>query len=138
MYSNSSIFQFPSQKKSDSQKTKKWVKECIEAAQGLAILSSEKIRQKKRDIQINYDLFNDILDPEDVARITNPFKIKGASFPAKMQNYPIANPKINLLVGEEHNRRFDWRVRIGNEDAISEKEIHLKDTIMQTIVEMIN
>lgn len=137
MYSTDSIFQFPSQKKSEKEKTKKWVKECIDAAQSLCILADEKIRQRKRDIEVNYDLFNDILDLEDVKRVTNPFKIKGATFPAKMQNYPIANPKINLLVGEEYNRKFDYRVRVSNEDAISEKESFTKNKILESIMNMI-
>ena len=113
-----SVLSFPSQKLPDSRKTKEWIKEVVKAAEGIAVYSDNMVRRSKSNMQINYDLFNDILNPNDVERITNPFKIKGATFPAKMQNYPIANPKINLLLGEEYKRKFDYRVRVGNEDAI--------------------
>lgn len=132
------VLNFPSQKVSDSKKkSKKWIKELIDAAEGIAIFSDNMIRSSKENMKINYDLYNDILDPHDVERITNPFKIKGATFPARMQNYPIANPKINLLLGEEYKRRFDWRVRVGNEDAISDKEKQIKEKIFSTIMEMV-
>jgi hypothetical protein len=126
---------FPAQKKAFSQKTDKWYRECIDAAEHLAIFSDEKIRQSYANKKANYDLANDVLDTSDIERVCNPFKIEGATFPAKMQNYPIANPKIDLLVGEESKRRFDWRVRVLNDDAISEKEDMIKQKISQLFIE---
>jgi hypothetical protein len=70
-------------------------------------------------------------------RVANPLGIKDATFPAKMQNYPIANPKIDLLVGEERKRRFDWQVRVINDDAISEKERGKKKEITEFITQQI-
>jgi hypothetical protein len=59
--------------------------------------------------------------------------IKNATFPATMHNYPIANPKIDLLVGEERKRRFDWHARVVNDDAISDKEEAKKKEIFEFI-----
>ena len=113
---------FPSQKKSTKQKTKKWMEECVDSADEFTSIRNHRIRQSQYNKKVNYDLYNDILDQRDIERITNPYNIRNATFPAKMQNYPIVNPKIDLLVGEEYKRRFDWRVRTVNDDAISAKE----------------
>lgn len=113
---------FPRQKKSSGAKNLTWAKECIEKALDGLSLSDNSIRTSYENKIINYNLVNDILDEKDIHRITNPYKIKGVSFPAKMQNYPVALPKIDLLVGEESKRIFDWKVVVVNRDAVSEKD----------------
>jgi hypothetical protein len=125
---------FPAQKKSTSQKNKKWMQDCVDAADEFTNIRDHRIRQSQYNKKVNYDLYNDILDQRDIERITNPYNIRNASFPAKMQNYPIVNPKIDLLVGEEFKRRFDWRVRSVNSDAISKKSAEKRDKIMQTLI----
>lgn len=127
------LTQFPSQKKSTAQKLandKKWAKECIDASEGITDFNDNRIRRSYYNKKVNYDLYNDILDQNDIQQVTNPMGLRDTSFPAKMQNYPIANPKIDLLIGEEFKRRFDWRVRSVNSDAISQKESEKKDQLM--------
>lgn len=113
---------FPQQKKPTKQKGEKWGKDCIEAAEQIVLQDHDAIRQDWYNKKKNYDLANDILDTNDVERVTNPYKISGGTFPATMQNYPIANPKIDLLVGEEAKRHFEYKVRVANENAVSIKE----------------
>ena len=117
MPDNTSL-QFPSQKLSRTKKTQKWAEDCIKAGEDLAIFRYSGIRESYRNKLTNYNLANDILDTADIESVCNPMGIKEATFPAKMQNYPIANPKIDLLVGEERKRKFDWKVRVINDDAI--------------------
>lgn len=128
---------FPSQKRSESTKTKKWMKQCIDGAESMAIFRDEGLRKSYRTKRINYNLYSDILDQDDIRQMTDPMKLSNTYSPAKAQNYPIANPKIDLLCGEETKRSFDWRLRSVNEDAISEKEKHLNDKLTQLIVEQI-
>lgn len=128
---------FPFQKRATSSKRKQFVVDCIEAAIDLAYNSDSSLVHDKRTMFTNYNLRADILDERDVEQAVNPWGIKGATFPAKMQNYPIANPKIDLLMGEEYKRRFDWRVTVVNPDAISEKEEMQKMMIHQTLVSAI-
>ena len=125
---------FPAQKKSTKQKNKKWMEDCVDAADEFTSIRHHRIRQSQYNKKINYDLYNDILDQRDIQRITNPYNIRNASFPAKMQNYPIVNPKIDLLVGEEFKRRFDWRVRALNPDVLSDKAQKKRDKIMETLM----
>jgi hypothetical protein len=128
---------FPFQKRSTAAKNKKFVIDCMESGLDIAYNGDTDLIKNKRDLQVNYDLRADILDEKDVEKAVNPWGIKGATFPAKMQNYPIANPKIDLLLGEESKRRFDWRVTVVNPDAISQKEDVLKQRLDSLIMEAI-
>jgi hypothetical protein len=125
---------FPPQKLPKSKKTKKWFEDCIESAENLSFVGDGRIRSSHQNKQANYDLANDKLDIADVKRITNPYSIEGLSIPAKMQNYPVALPKIDLLIGEEMKRRFDWRIRVVNEDAVSQKEKDLQKMVNETLM----
>lgn len=126
---------FPFQKRSTQSKGKNFVIECIEAAINSSYYHNSEILQSKKEMAINYNLRADILDERDVEKAINPWGIKGATFPAKMQNYPIANPKIDLLIGEESKRRFDWRVTVVNPDAVSEKEDMLRDQMKKLVAD---
>ena len=128
---------FPFQKRATASKGKDFVIECIEAALHSSLMNTNDILQSKKDMAVNYNLRSDILDERDVEKAINPWGIKGATFPAKMQNYPIANPKIDLLLGEESKRRFDWRVTVVNPDAISEKESMIGDMMKRTVAEAV-
>jgi hypothetical protein len=128
---------FPFQKRATSSKKKQFVIDCIESSIDLAYNSDSSLVQNKRTMATNYNLRADILDERDIEQAVNPWGIKGATFPAKMQNYPIANPKIDLLIGEEFKRRFDWRVTVVNPDAISEKEEKEREVINNILAEAI-
>jgi len=127
--------QFPSQKKSQGAKTKQWKMDCIDGAETLAIYRDEGIRKSFRNKRINYDLYSNILDEDDVKKIVDPLGLNNTYTPAKMQNYPIINPKVDLLCGEETKRRFDWRLRTINDDAISSKEDDLLKQLSAIISE---
>ena len=113
---------FPSQKRAYKKKGTQWREDCVNGAESVAIFNSPLIRKSRTNKRINYDLYSNILHEEDINRMCNPFNLKDSTSPAKMQNYPLANPKIDLLIGEEQRRRFDWAVEVINADAISSKE----------------
>lgn len=119
---SSFLSEFPSQKKSFDKKGEQWIKDCIDAAENTVLFNDASLRKSYKSKKINYDLVNNILHQDDVNKISDPFGLQADSFAAKMQNYPIMLPRINVLVGEELNRKFDWRVRVGNDNAISDKE----------------
>lgn len=121
--------QFPAQKKTDAQKTKKWMQECIDAAEQIAIYRNDRLRMNYRNKRANYMLMMNQLDPTDMSRITNPYGLQSTDFPANMQNYPIVMPRINVLIGEEIKRRFDWRLRITNDEAINRKQEEIRNKI---------
>lgn len=52
-----------------------------------------------------------------------------------MQNYPLINPKLRLLAGEEIKRRFEWRVICTNPDNYTTKERAQLDAIMSYVTQ---
>lgn len=128
---------FPAQKVAGNKRDEKFYKDCIDAAERITIFSSNTgIRESYMNKIINYNLANGIVDPKDVDRAVNPLGLKGATFPGKFQNYPIAIPKLNLLVGEESKRQFEWKVVVENPDAINEKEEAKKQQLFEKIIEL--
>lgn len=128
--------QFPPQKKFEREKNEKWAKQCIEAACSMG-LYTESFTKDYNEVRTNMDLYNNILNVDDMLRMCDPFNIQGNDFPYKPQHYPVPNSKINLLVGEEIKRRFDWRVKVINEDAISEKEKEKVSLTRQLFTDML-
>lgn len=81
--------------------------------------------------QINYDLYNDILHEEDFTHVTEPYGKRIGNFPAKLQNYNIIKPKIDLLLGEEIKRPFNMRAVVTNPDAVSEIQEQKKNMLIE-------
>lgn len=128
---------FPAQKKSTKEKNEQWRKDCVTAGITLALYNSDnRMRDTKYGMRANYRLYDGILDSSDIEKTVNPWGLDSNTFPVEMQCYPIATSKINLLVGEEAKRRFDWRLRVTNDDAVSEKEKFIKDTVLQRLTEL--
>ncbi len=126
---------FPSQKKKEKQKNQKWAEECVKSACDVGIYSDAYATDYKT-IRTNMDLYNNTLDVNDMMQMCDPYGIAGDDLPFKPQHYPIANSKINLLVGEEMKKRFDWKVTVVNDDAVSEKEKAIKDMVRKQLLEL--
>lgn len=130
--------QMPPQKKSFISKNESWRKDCIEAAIQIGMYgNSDSTRASKSDMKANYKLYDGIIDQKDIDKTVNPWGFSASDFPADMFCYPIGTSKINLLVGEETKRRFDWRIRVTNDDAVSQKEKFIKDTVLQRLTELV-
>ena len=129
--------QFPSQKKTISQKTEKWIKECIDAAEQIAIYRNDKMRMDYKNKRANYLLMMNKVDPADIQRITNPYGLGAKEFPANMQNYPIVVPRINVLVGEEIKRKFDWKIKSTNRSSVNSKQEEIRSKLDELLYKFI-
>ena len=128
---------FPSQKKTRAQKTKAWAKDCVESADSKGMYQHDGVRQYRKNKVINYQLYNGIIDRQDMELTINPYKTVAAFIPEELPHYPIAAPKIDLLLGEELKRKFDYKVVVTNPDAISQKEEQLKEMWQEKLMAMI-
>lgn len=129
---------FPSQKKTRSQKDKNWAKQCVEYAETQSAYYNEGVRKSAKDKYINYQLYNGYIDKNDLELILNPHQVVGGFIPDNIPHYPIAAPKIDLLVGEELNRRFEYKVIVSNPDAISQKEARKAEQWRKKFTEIIS
>jgi len=129
---------FPKQMVSDSvKKTKRWQEDSIDAAIAMAINSSNS-QLTMRDININYDLYNNKLNMNDVLKSINKDGILGQSFPDEIENHHIMSPKISLLVGESIKSRFDWNVAVSSPNVITEKDRKIRQIVMERLTELSN
>ena len=128
----------PRQKLSRSAKGKKWGQTCIDELEKITYSEMEyNGRSSRYRKQVNYDLYNGKLDQGDFQYVLNPFGVNEAEFPAKMQHYDIISPKLQLLMGEEIKRPFNFKVVSHDPDAISRLEAMKKDMLMEFLYSVV-
>lgn len=128
------INQMPIQKLPASKKTEDWKQANIDYIIGRSMGGSRNgnNRTRKEEMQSYYDLYNSIYNEKDLKYVTNPFKQQDG-FPAMAQDYNIIKPKIDLLLGEETKRPFNFRVIRTSDMATSE----IQDKAKQMIIDYI-
>ena len=128
----------PRQKLTRNKKGKKWGRTCIDELEKITYgdvqYNGRSSRYKK---QINYDLFNGKLDQQDFQYVLNPFGFSEGEFPAQMQHYDIISPKLQLLIGEEIKRPFNFKVVSHDPDAISKLEERKTKWIQRSAKELL-
>lgn len=128
---------FPRQKLPTTEKTEEWYKDCVTASENLVILRADGSYEEHRKMQVWEDLDNDIIDENEIERVFNPMGFQNVTFPATVRNYPLATPKIDLLIGEEIKRKFDWSVIAKNEEAHSSLTNMMRDDVLNIMIEKI-
>ena len=124
---------FPAQKVPMSKKTKEWKENCVNYIIGHSASSRNgNSRSREEEMQTYYDLYNSIYNEKDLKYVTNPFK-QDDGFPATAQDYNIIKPKIDLLLGEETKRPFNFRVVRTSDIATSD----LQDKAKQLLIDYV-
>ena len=124
---------FPNQKLPFSKKGKEWRKRVVDWADKRSYFFDSVVRKAFINKKINYDLINGKLHLDDLKLILNPDNIKASYIPSNIQHYPIMNSKLNVLAGEEKERRYEFKVIITNPDAISELEIKKRKELSEAL-----
>lgn len=133
------IGSFPVQKLPMSKKTKDWKEACVNyiiGKSGFSSSSGNNGRTRYEEMQTYYDLYNSIYNEKDLLYVTNPFKQKDG-FPATAQDYNIIKPKVDLLLGEETKRPFNFRVVRTSDNATSDIQERAKQMLTDYIMGMI-
>lgn len=113
---------FPSQQLSFSKKNKKWRVKCVDFGDDHSLLHYHLARKSVFQMKVNYDLLDGKVHIDDMRLFLNPYNLDASFIPDNIQHYPVINSKLNVLVGEESERLFDYRVVVTNPSAISEVE----------------
>jgi hypothetical protein len=105
----------PEQRVSENKKqSKDWQEKCIRALVGRAYSNLSGSRSSREAKQINYDLFNSIINLEDFSYVTKPYGVDVhdsiGNLPANFQDYNIVRSSVLQLVGEELKRPFQYKV----------------------------
>jgi len=94
----------PKQKISFKAKTKKWADDTAEYYRRVCVKAVDDIEALK-----NYRLANGQLDESEYLYVTNPLNTQRQELlgsPARLRNWDIISPNINLLMGEKARRQF--------------------------------
>lgn len=128
---------FPPQQLSYNRKNKAWRKKCVDFGDDHSLLHHHLARKSVIDMRINYDLLNGKIHVEDLKLYLNPFNLDASFIPDSIQHYPIINSKLNVLLGEEMDRVFDYRVVVTNPNAVSEIEEEKNAEINQKLLQLV-
>ena len=128
---------FPQQKLPLKKKNEQWQHDCVNYIIGEGnVVSGGMQKTRFSELQTYYDLYNSIFDEKDFKRITNPFKVSDG-FPATPQDFNIIRPKVDLLIGEETKRPFNFRVVRTSQEATSDLMDQEKEMLIQYMMSAI-
>lgn len=130
-------FNTPIQRLPYKSKTKEWRISNLDSADRHSFYNNESVRKSIKNKVINLNLYNGKVDIRDLTDVVNPYQLDASFVPDNLPHHPILVPKVDLLVGEELKRRFDWRVIVTNQNAITEKENSKKEILNQKLIEYI-
>jgi len=126
---------FPSMMVSEKEKNDEWCNSVLGSIVSyMSYNESSYGDSRTRDIN-NYSIYNGNINQGDYAYITEQY---GLSYPARLVNYPIITPKIDLLVGEELKRPIDMKVSTINKEAVIRKLDHKVAIEMKSLLENIH
>ncbi len=118
-----------------SKKTKDWKESCVDYVIGQSSIGgggNKNGRSRAEEMQTYYDLYNSIYNEKDLKYVTNPFK-QDDGFPAQAQDYNIIKPKVDLLLGEETKRPFNFKVVRTSDIATSDLQDKAKQMLMDYV-----
>ena len=127
---------FPRQLLPNTKKTKKWGEENMDWAENISYSNNGRIRKSLRNKTINFNLYNGVLYMGDLTYYVNPHNKKLAKPPTKIQHYAVMNEPIDLLAGEEINRKSNMVASVVNPDSISLKEESKMKAARQMLLQM--
>ena len=119
-------------------KNKEWRKKFVDWADSKTFSTNSLVRKSVMHKKINYDLLRGVLHMSDLELILNPDHLKAEFIPDRITHYPIMNSKLNVLIGEESKRVFDFRVVITNPNSISEIENTKRDAIRERLQQLLS
>ncbi len=128
---------FPAQKLSFRSKGTAWRRDHLDWADSNSYLNNSTIRRKYKNKYINLNLYNGRVDVNDMKLILNPGGLEKFFVPDHIQHYPVITPRVNVLVGEEKRRKFDWSIQITNPDTISRIKEDKKNMVQAKLVELL-
>jgi len=125
---------------SESQKyknDKKWFKDFMDYIDTLSVLNSNNIfdsHDRYRNMKINYDLYNNIVDKEDLMAYCGTYDYE---FPENFIPENIITDKLKVLEGMEKARPFFYKVLAINPEATTRKEKQYFAMFKQYVVNII-
>lgn len=91
----------------------------------------------KRNMVINYDLFNNIINTDDVKHVLKPYGYDDGQIPPSFNNKDIVSGKIKAILGMEKKSPFTWKAVSVNAEATTRKEQEQMGMIREYVISSI-
>jgi len=122
----------PSMVVGDKEKNDEWCEQVLDAIVSyMGTDGGTYASSRAKDIK-NYQVYNGSINQSDYKYITEQY---GLTYPARLVNYPIITPKIDLLIGEELRRPIDMKVTTVNKSAVIRKQDHKVGLMMRSLLD---
>jgi len=128
---------FPSQKKLFKSKNESWKKEHLDWVEEIILMKDSSIRSNLKHKLRNFRSYLGKISINDYTSTLNPNGLQNFFIPKDIQHYPIAVPYLNVLIGEEFDRRFEWKAIVTNPNSISKIEEEKRDLLKKKISELL-
>src|SRR6056297_2450334 len=121
-------FGWPYQKRATNKKGKEFCKQCLESAEKM--IPDKLTHEEKQDIIVNERIVNGKLDRQIIEKELNPYMLKGLENSTDhIVSFPLLKDKVDLIIGEEWKRKFDYQVVVVNPEAINSKMERIRKNI---------
>lgn len=121
---------FPEQQLPTSRKGREWRRRHLDWADAsVSELLNDSVRSSVNNKRVNYDLVSGKIHMDDIMLVLDPSGNDKAFVPDTLQHYPVMNGKLEVLRGEEIERRFEYRVVCTNQNAVSDIERRKADEL---------
>ena len=108
---------FPKQNIPESKKNKEWYKNCI-LSLSRSSRNNDRFKTEKIKDYENYDFYNGKFNSEQFEHVTS---INGITNPARLVNFPLIQPKMDLLAGELISNDLVFTATVTNREGIKKK-----------------
>lgn len=112
--------ELPRQKLLDSEKDQDWAEKTVNAYISMSRFNKSQFTDEF--LESLYKYYNGEIEESEYTHVTAPFDKKRRSLPAKLHNYNIIKPTIDILLGEKSKRSHEFTVVNKNPEAISAKK----------------
>tara|TARA_R110000850_G_scaffold1714_8_gene9195 strand:+ start:3567 stop:6107 length:2541 start_codon:yes stop_codon:yes gene_type:complete len=107
-----------------------WGKDNIDAIDSASTYSELEIRE----MLLNYREYNNEIDQENFDKVCNPFGIEGEDYKDIIQPYNKTYNKINVLLGEEWKRPYNYKSAMVNSEVVDEYD-RKKSSLLKAYVQ---
>ncbi len=128
---------FPRQRLSYKKKTRSWRTKNVDQGDGLSLYNNSGVRKTIQNRLSNTMLYMGVTNSVEMQMALNPNSLSEDLVPTRVPHHPIMAPKIDVLIGEELNRGFDYSFVSTSPDAITAKAEEQKSQIMQALAEAV-
>ncbi len=123
----------PIQKLPDSKKDKNWKERSVDYYTNFRYTNGSSLRSDRNRKIINYNLYNGIINPQDMVKICDPMGVTSGTFSDVFMHLDKISQPLHLLLDDESEMPDNSLVYSEAPDDLNRKQTGLKDKIVKLL-----